>query len=283
MGKLSDQMKMDMELKNLSPRTMECYLARMKDFTLYFGKSPAELGDDEIRQYLYYLKKDKQASQSVINQSYSALKFFYQRTLLRPWNSLRIPRSKNRRRLPEVLVLKEVEAVFANTQNLKHRTILMTIYSGGLRINEAVHLKPTDIDSSRMMIRVRGKGDKDRYTLLGHRTLEILRVYWEVYRPADWLFYGRNLAEPISVSSIQKVFKRSVGKAGIRKAATVHTLRHSFATHLLQNGTDLYYIQRLLGHSAASTTSVYLHITGKDLGKVVSPIDLFENHPEPIL
>jgi integrase/recombinase XerD len=282
MGKLSDQMKMDMELKNLSPRTIECYLARMKDFTVHFGRSPAELGDDEIRRYLYYLKKDKQASQSVINQSYSSLKFFYQRTLQRSWNPLRIPRSKNRRRLPEVLSLKEVEAVFVHTQNLKHRTILMTIYSGGLRISEAVHLKATDIDSSRMMIRVRGKGDKDRYTLLGKRTLEILRVYWEVYRPGEWLFYGRKPAEPISVSTIQKVFKKSLGKAGIRKAATVHTLRHSFATHLLQKGTDLFYIQRFLGHSAAATTSVYLHITGKDLSRVVSPIDLLEDTKVPM-
>jgi len=282
MGKLYDQMKMDMELKNLSPRTMECYLARMKDFTLYFGRSPAGLGDDEIRQYLYYLKKEKRASQSIINQSYSALKFFYQRTLQRSWNSLKIPRSKNRRRLPVVLSLNEVEAIFTVTQNLKHRAILMTIYSSGLRVSEAVHLKVTDIDSSRMMVRVRGKGDKDRYTLLGKRTLEILRVYWEVYRPDDWLFPGRNLAEPISVSSIQKVFKKSVEKAGIKKAATVHTLRHSFATHLLQKGTDLYFIQRFLGHSAASTTSVYLHITGKDLSKVVSPIDLLEDAERPI-
>ena len=151
-----------------------------------------------------------------------------------------------------VLSLNEVEAIFTATQNLKHRAILMTIYSSGLRISEAVHLKVTDIDSSRMMVRVRGKGDKDRYTLLGKRTLEILRVYWEVYRPDDWLFPGRNLAEPISVSSIQKVFKKSVEKAGIKKAATVHTLRHSFATHLLQKGTDLYFIQRFLGHSAAA-------------------------------
>lgn len=283
MGKLCDEMRMDMELKNFSPRTVACYLACVKDFTVHFGRSPAEMGDDEIREYLYYLIKQKKASQSSMNQNYSALKFFYETTLQRPWNTSKIPRGKQRKRLPVVLSKQEVQSIFSVTSNLKHRAILMTIYSGGLRVSEAAHLKVADVDSKRMTIHVRGKGDKDRYTLLGKRTLEILRVYWKVYRPDEWLFPGRILAEPINVSSIQKTFKKSLHKAGIKKAASVHTLRHSFATHLLQGGTDLYYIQRFLGHSAASTTSIYLHITGKDLGKIKSPIDLIADDDKPDL
>jgi len=144
-------------------------------------------------------------------------------------------------------------------------------------VSEATHLKASDIDSKRMMIRVQGgKGNKDRHTLLGKHTLDILKEYWKAYRPVEWLFPGQEPKKPISISSIQRVFKASVHRAGIKKKASVHTLRHSFATHLLESGTDLYYIQRLLGHRSASTTSIYLHITGKDLAKIKSPIDLIE-------
>ena len=282
MGKLYDQMKMDLELKNYSARTRQCYLACMRSFTLHFGKSPAEMADDEIRQYLYYLIKEKKASQSVINQSYSALKFFYETTLQRQWNTLRIPRVKTRKRLPVVLSKQEVASLFSATTNLKHKAILVTIYSGGLRLGEATHLKVSDIDSRRMMIRVRqGKGMKDRYTLLGKRTLKILRIYWHTYHPSEWLFPSRTPEESISHSSIQKTFKKALHEAGIKKKASVHTLRHSFATHLLEAGTDLYYIQHLLGHTTASTTAIYLHITGKDLGRIKSPIDLLGDNHKP--
>ncbi|HDM10679.1 MAG TPA: integrase, partial [Desulfobacteraceae bacterium] len=147
-----------------------------------------------------------------------------------------------------VLAREEIRSLLQCTHNLKHRAILTTIYSGGLRISEATHLKASDIDSKRMMIRVQGgKGNKDRYTLLGNRTLDILKEYWKAYQPAEWLFPGRAPSSPISISSIQRVFKASLQRAGIKKKASVHTLRHSFATHLLESGTDLYYIQRLLG------------------------------------
>ena len=281
MGKLSDQMKMDMELKNFSPRTIGCYLDCMKKFTVHFGRSPVEMGDDEIREYLHHLIKQKKASQSAVNQNYSALKLFYETTLQRPWNTLKIPRGKQRKRLPVVLSTEEVESILSAVHNLKHRAILTTIYSGGLRVSEAAHLKVADIDSKRMAIRVRGKGDKDRYTLLGDRTLEILRFYWKMCRPEEWLFPGRIKEKPISVSSIQRVFKKALHESGIKKKASVHTLRHSFATHLLQGGTDLYYIQRFLGHTAASTTAIYLHITGKDLANIKSPIDLLDDYEKP--
>jgi len=266
MGKLKDQMEMDMKLRRFSPKTISCYLACMRNVAIYFGKSPAELDEEEIRKYLYHLIEERNVSQAVISQSYSALKFFFENTIQKPWNVSKIPRSKQRKKLPQVLSKHEVESIFSVTTNLKHRAILMTIYAAGLRVGEATRLKVSDIDSGRMAIRVNeGKGLKDRYTLMGERTLEVLRLYYKAYRPSEWLFPGRSPSEPVSISSVQRVFKTSLHKAGIKKKASVHTLRHCFATHLLESGTDLYYIQRLLGHGSARTTSVYLHITGKDL------------------
>jgi len=282
MGKLKDQMEMDMKLRRLSPKTISCYLACMRNVAIHFGRSPAELSDEDIRRYLYHLMEEQKASQSVISQSYSALKFFYEKTIQRPWNLLKIPRSKQRKKLPVVLSKLEVESIFSVTTNLKHCAILMTIYAAGLRVGEATRLKVSDIDSGRMTIRVNeGKGLKDRYTLLGQRNLETLRLYYKAYRPSEWLIPGRSPSEPVSISAVQRVFKASVHKAGIRKRASVHTLRHCFATHLLESGTDLYYIQRLLGHGSARTTSVYLHITGKDLSKIKSPIDLLGDDQKP--
>jgi len=283
MGKLRDQMEMDMRLRRFSPKTIVCYLACMKGVAKHFRKSPAELGDEEIRAYLYHLMEERKVSQSVLVQTYSALKFFFEKTLQKQWNAFRIPRCKQRRKLPAVLTREEVESILSATKNLKHRAILMTIYSAGLRIGEATRLKVSDIDSGRMMIRVNeGKGLKDRYSLLGERNLEMLRRYWKTYRPLEWLFPGRNASGPVSTSAIQRVFKTSLEKAGIKKKASVHTLRHCFATHLLESGTDLYYIQRLLGHKSAGTTSVYLHITGKDIGKIKSPIDSSVGNQEPV-
>jgi site-specific recombinase XerD len=281
MGELKDKMKMDMELRNFSIRTIETYLGWMKSYTLHYGVSPEQLGDDDIRNYLYYLLKEKGAAQSSINQAYSALKFFYEKTLGRTWNEEKIPRSKVPKILPTVLSKEEVQAIFSSTQNLKHLTILMTIYSGGLRLNETTHLKPTDIDSQRMLIKVCGKGDKERYTLLGEKALDILRTYWKLYQPSEWLFPSRIPAEPICDSTVQRAFKKSLSLSGVKKKASVHTLRHSFATHLLESGTDLFYIQRLLGHTTAKTTAVYLHVTRKDLTNVKSPIDLLEDPRKP--
>ncbi|MBW1803188.1 MAG: site-specific integrase [Deltaproteobacteria bacterium] len=281
MGKLKDKMKMDMELRNFSTRTIETYLWCMKSYTLHYGLSPDELGDDDIRNYLYYLLKEKKAAQSTISQAYSALKFFYEKTLGRTWNEEKIPRSKVPKILPTVLSMEEVQGIFSSTQNLKHLTILMTIYSGGLRLNEATHLKPTDIDSQRMLIKVRGKGDKDRYTLLGEKALDILRIYWKLYHPSLWLFPSRLPDAPISDSTVQKTFKKALSLSWVKKKASVHTLRHSFATHLLESGTDLFYIQRLLGHTTAKTTAVYLHVARKNLTNVKSPIDLLEDPAKP--
>lgn len=283
MGELQDRMKMDMELKNLSPKTIQCYLGCMRSFTKYYGKSPLELGDEDIRNYLHYLLKQKMASQSTVSQTYSALKFFYQKTIGRDWNEGRIPRSKTPRKLPTILAKEEIRAIFSSTENLKHLALLMTIYSGGLRLSEATHLRPGDIDSNRMLIKVRGKGNKERYTLLGKKALDILRIYFRQCRPTVWLFAGKKPGVHVCNSTVQKAFKVSLYKSGVKKEASVHTLRHSFATHLLEGGADIFYIQRLMGHSTSKTTAVYLHVTRKDLTNIKSPIDLLEDLGEPIL
>ena len=282
MGRLYDRMKMDMELKNLSPRTIKMYLCWMKQYTIHYGKSPDQLGDEEIRGYLYYLLKDKKASQSSMNQAYSALKFFYETTLQRQWNGSKIPRSKVPKKLPVVLSQNEVLRIFSATKNLKHRAALMVIYSGGLRVGEAVRLKLSDIDRERMSIRVRqGKGAKDRYTILGERALEVLREYWHAYHPQDWLFPGEKAGNYLSVSSIQCAFRGCLSRACISKKASVHTLRHSFATHLLEHGIDLYFIQRFLGHTSSKTTSVYIHVARKNIANLKSPIDFLDDYEKP--
>jgi site-specific recombinase XerD len=246
----------------------------MKNFAQYFGRSPAKMGEEEIREYLYYLVTEKKVSTSSINGAYSALKFFYQTVLQGNWNIAKIPRTKVRKKLPIVLDGSEIKQLFAVTTNLKHRAILMTTYSAGLRVSETAHLKVSSIDSKRMQLRIdQGKGNKDRYTLLSPVALDLLRDYWRQYRPFSWLFPGRLPDRPISTRAIQKTFEKAKRKAGIQKPATVHTLRHSFATHLLEAGTDIYRVQKLMGHTTPKTTTIYIHLRRQDLLKVVSPMD----------
>ena len=274
MGKLREQMKMDLKLKGYSPKTQAAYLGYMKNFVRYFGRSPAKMGEEEIREYLYHLVTEKDLGDSSINSAYSALKFFYKTTLCRDWNVAKIPRRKTEKRLPLVLDGSEIKQLLAVTTNLKHRALLMTTYSAGLRVSETAHLKVSDVDSKRMQLLVaQGKGKKDRYALLSPVTLNLLRDYWRQYRPFSWLFPGRLPERPISTRSIQKVFEKAKRKAGIKKPATVHTLRHSFATHLLEAGTDIYHIQKLLGHTSPKTTAIYIHLRRQDLLNIVSPLD----------
>jgi len=274
MGELRDKMDRDMLLKNLSDRTRKTYLACVRDFVRFHHRDPRELGDGEIKAFLHHLIVEKKASQSTVSQMYSALKFFYTVTLERKWNETGIPRGRRTYKLPVVLSKPEVEAVFGATVSLKYRTIFATIYSAGLRLREATGLVRTDIDSQRMTIRVRqGKGRKDRYTLLSKRNLEMLRRYWRQEQPREYVFYGDDRNRAINPSSIQKTFRRSVIESGISKQATIHTLRHSFATHLLEGGCDVLHIQKLLGHRSPSTTAVYLHVQRGSLSNIGSPLE----------
>jgi site-specific recombinase XerD len=274
MGKLRDQMSQEMVLRGFSPETQKTYLHWVQDFVRYTGTSPETTGSEQIRGYLHHLLDIRGLSSTSSQQAYSALKFFYQGVLGRNWTALSIPRAKRPKHLPVVLSVEEVHRLLKAVQSQKYRMVLLVIYSAGLRLSEALKLKVSDIDSDQMMIRVvSGKGQKDRYTVLAKETLSQLRVYWRLYRPIDWLFPGSNPSHYLSPSSVQKVFNRAKVAAHITKYGHVHSLRHSFATHLLASGTDIFYIQRLLGHADLKTTLVYLHVSSRDVARVTSPID----------
>lgn len=233
MSELRRRMISDMELKGYSPKTLSAYIKRVESFANYFGKSPDDLGEDEIKEYLHHLITLKR-SDSYINGTYSTLKFLYQVTLQKNWSNLRIPRTKMRKRLPEVLATSEIKALLKVTTNLKHRMMLMTIYAAGLRVSEATNLKVNDIDSKRMLIRVRqGKGNKDRYTILSEVNLSLLRTYWKECRPKTWLFPGITSDKPITTRTIQKVFQMSKEKAKITKEVSVHSLRHYVESQIM--------------------------------------------------
>ena len=274
MSELRNKMTMDLELRGYSPKTKEYYIRNVSKFAQYFNKSPELLGENEIREYLHYCITERHLSEGTVNTIHGSLKFLYTVTLGRAWNGIQTPRMKEGRKLPVVLSQCEIKELFDATKNLKHKAILMTIYGGGLRVSEAAQLKLVDIDSKNFQIIVRqGKGKKDRYTLLAETNLELLREYWKKYQPKTFLFSGKDPINPISTRTIQKVIVDSTKKAGIKKDVTVHTLRHSFATHLVEAGTDIVYIQRLLGHTNINTTTIYLHLRRLDLINIKSPLD----------
>jgi site-specific recombinase XerD len=275
MKELKEKMRMEMELRNFSNRTKEAYIWHLERFSKLFGRSLEELGEIEVREYLHYLRVKRKVSWSNMNIGYSALKFFYVNVLDRVWSVKKIPRSKSEVRLPSVLSRDEVRKIIENVSNRKYKVIMMVIYSSGLRISELANLKIKDIDSGRMQIRIeQGKGKKDRYTILSKKVLEELRDYYKTYHPKEWLFPGKCGDKPIDVGMIQKAFREAKEKAGIEKEVTVHTLRHSFATHLLEQGVNIFVIKELLGHMSIKTTIKYIHIQKADIDKVVSPFDI---------
>jgi integrase/recombinase XerD len=261
-------------LKNYSPRTIRTYRHMLGEFLYFYQKlDQLKITDEQIREYLLYLIEQRDVSISYQNQSINAIKFYYEQVLGRPVRTYYIQRPKRGRVLPNVLSEEEVQLILNNVDNLKHKCILSLAYSAGLRLGEVINLKPGDIDSKRNYVIVRqGKGMKDRYSLLSGKILELLRRYYKEYQPKEWLFEGQ-FGGPYSATSIHNILKAAVVKAGIKKRVTVHTLRHSFATHLLERGTDIRYIQSLLGHQSSRTTEIYTHITQKGLGKIKSPLD----------
>lgn len=268
--------EMTEKLKELrySESTLRSYKTLFEEFINYYHKFEIDRIDEKmIIAYLRYLVMERKVSSSYQNQAINAIKFYYERVLGGQRKVYYIDRPKTEKTLPVVLSEEETIQVLNAVDNLKHKAILMTIYSAGLRISEAVNLKIMDIDSQRMQIRVeQSKGKKDRYTLLAAKTLEILRMYVKEYKPKNWLFEGQS-GEQYSDRSIQAILKMAVAKTNIKKHVTVHTLRHSFATHLLENGTDLRYIQNLLGHENSKTTEIYTHVTTKGFGQIKSPMD----------
>jgi integrase/recombinase XerD len=282
MSEYLELMKQNMELRGFSSNTNETYLRYLKYFEDFHQKPAEDLNDNHIREYLHHLIATKNASHSSVNIAYSALKFFFEFTLKRPLALQSVPRTKKERRLPVVLSPDEIQQILVSLTNLKHRTIIMTIYGGGLRLSEAAYLRIEDIDSKNMQIRVfAGKGNCTRYTILSQKNLLMLRDYWKTYRPSSWLFpAATNSNIPINPRCIEAFFLTARHKSGIIKPASIHSLRHSFATHLLENGVNIRVIQQLLGHKDINTTCRYLHLVSPKFLQISSPLDLWEedNH-----
>jgi len=267
MTPLRKQMISWMERKNYSASTVKCYVTAVSMLGRYYGKCPSKLSEEEVAAYLNYITQERGYSYGSISGAHSGIKLFWKQILDREWNTKLLPRPKRPKQLPEILSLQEVQRLIEVTRNRKHKVILSLLYTTGLRMGELVSLKPSDIDSQRMVVRVRqGKGKKDRYTRLTDQMLSQLRDYWKSYRPEQYLFEGMYPGQHISGSTVQKVFQRSRKRAGIKRQVGVHVLRHCFATHLLEAGVQSMMIKRMLGHAHLSTTARYLHVqsTGFD-------------------
>ncbi|MCX7709399.1 MAG: tyrosine-type recombinase/integrase [Clostridia bacterium] len=264
----------ELKLKGYSYKTRKAYIGQIKRFIEFYGKSPEVLGIPEVKQYLLYLIDSEQCSHSYVQQALSSLKFLYNYIIKNTEEISDIPFPKKEKKLPSVLSQSEVKSILGSISNTKHKAMLFMIYSSGLRVGEVVRLKRSDIDTDRMLVRIyQGKGRKDRISILSKAALKVLDVYIGEYRPDDWLFPGQISKNHITERSVQIVFENACKKAEIRKDVSVHSLRHSFATHLLENGTDLRYIQELLGHSSSKTTEIYTHVSTKNLSNILSPLD----------
>jgi integrase/recombinase XerD len=274
MGVLRQRMEQDLVVRGRAERTREAYLHAVAELARYYRRPPDQLTDREVQQYLLYLIQERKLAWSSCRQAVCALRFFYEVTLGRPRATFRVPLPKGAQKLPEILSREEVARLLAATTTLKHRVLLMTTYGGGLRVSEVVHLRVSDIDSQRMVIRIeQGKGRKDRYTLLSSRLLEALRQYVRVYRPTPWLFPQRRTALPMDATSALRIYHLAKARAGIRKVGGIHALRHAFATHLVESGTDLATLQTLLGHSCIKTTMRYVQLSRGQVTERVSPLD----------
>lgn len=271
-------LKREMEYRNYSECTVVSYCKSMELFEKSVSKPLSDLSVSDLKNYLHHALMVKQFSTSYANQHISAFKIFSEDVMQREWDGFRIKRPRRPQKMPEVLSVEEVEKMIASTANIKHRAILTIMYSAGLRRMELLQLKPGDIDSERMLIKVRqGKGKKDRYTLLSTKALELLRLHYRFNRPKTFLFEPNGRAGiHVSHRTVDKLVKQSVKRAKITKTVSCHTLRHSFATHLLEKGVSLKLIQEFLGHTSIKTTSRYLHLTNFNPSNVRSPLEEME-------
>ena len=291
MTPLRQRMIEDMQLRNLSAQTQRAYLHYIIGLARFYQTSPEHLSLEEIREYQLYLINERRYSPESVNAFVSAAKFLYIVTLETPWPENVLPRVRVPHKLPVVLSAVEVDEFFQHVCTIRYRAALMTAYGAGLRVSEVAALRVSDIDSQRRLIRVRqGKGKKDRYAMLSPRLLEVLRCWWRSQYPSrpprttspeDWLFPGFRPGRHLNVESLQTACREAARAAGLSKRVTVHTLRHSFATHMLENGTDIRLIQALLGHSRIDTTARYAAVSPTAVAKVRSPLDRLGQPPQP--
>ena len=273
MTPLRRKMIEDLQIRQYAPGTQKGYLWCVARFAQHFGRSPDQLGPDDVRAFFVHLVNEAKVSHGMLCRYVSALRFLYKVTLQKPWDPEKIPCPRPEKHLPEIPSREEILRLLGCVPNLKHRAILMTCYAAGLRVSEAVRLKPTDIDSARMVLYVRqGKRRKDRVVPLSKTLLELLRAYYRAVHPRDWLFPGR-YGRHLSVRVAQHALERARRTSGVKRRMTVHTLRHGFATHLLEAGTNLRTLQLLLGHASLRTTTVYAHVSTRELLAVTSPLD----------
>jgi len=274
MSTLRKQMIQQMQLEGYSEVTIKTYVSNIALLASFY-KTPADLLTvDQIRDYILRNITEKKLSKSWMNSTISAFKLLFVDVLKREWNLLDLPRPGVNKKVPVILSKEEVQRIINSKTNVKHRAILMVTYSGGLRLGEVCRLKIADIDSDRMLIHLRqAKGDKERYTILSTAALDFLRIYFRIYKPKQWLFEGRLSRDAISKRTVQQVFKQAMVKSKVRKDVGIHSLRHSFATHLLEQGVALPLIQQMMGHKSLKTTSGYLHVQQYNIQGVRSPLD----------
>ena len=274
MTPLRQRMLREMQLQQFAPRTIDCYVDAVSRLARHFQRSPDQLGIEEVRSYLHHLLVERKLAPGTCHVRAAAITFLFRRVLGQTAFQLDV-RRKHSGKLPEVYSREELVRLFDATRNLYHRTFFMTTYAAGLRLSEVRQLQPVHIHAERMLIRVeQGKGRKDRYTLLSPQLVQELRGYWRAYQPGDWLFPNRQRTGPMLRGTAQKIFYAAKERAGLKRGQGIHTLRHCFATHLLEAGVDLRTIQLLLGHRSLKTTALYLHVTEKRLEQLHSPFDL---------
>jgi integrase/recombinase XerD len=270
----------ELVIRGIAARTQESYVAAVYGLAKHYHQPPDQLSDEQLKEYVFYLALERGLAPATLNLTVYALRSFYQLVLQRPVAQLRLclPPVKQAVHRPQVFSVEEMQKLLTvGCLHPKHRAFLMTVYGGGLRLNEACHLKPAHIDSARMLIRVEeGKGRKDRYTLLSPRLLQELRSYWRVVQPGPWLFFGRERQRPLPEGTGQAIFDLAVARAGLPKKGGIHSLRHSFATHLLESGVEITVVQKLLGHSSLSSTVTYLHVRRERVAQVQSPLQLLD-------
>ncbi len=272
------ELEKQMSLQGFSPKTKKAYIGHSRRFMEFLDKKPIDINKIDIENYMYYLLNEQRVSHSYANQAINAIKFMFKIVLKKENIVYELARPKKEKKLPNVLSEEEVLKILNALSNTKHKAILYLIYSSGLRVSEVVRLKAKDIDSKRMMIHIhQGKGGKDRYTMLSESALQILRRYYSEERPDEWIFPGANGDSFITERTVQRIFQNACQKAKINRNVSVHCLRHSFATHLLEGGTDIRYIQELLGHSSSKTTEIYTHVTQSSISKIKSPLDKIMN------